>query len=323
MQNILAPPITKNHKKLFFLCILAIGSTLFCSQNYDDLSKEEGFMLRRITEFARDQEYDTVKKEIKIFLETHKDSPFCDQLKGNYGDLYIQEGDYKNALSAYNQINNQGVLVKFVINKMQCLYELEQYSELITCGAQYLSKMSKELLERKDEFYFLMAEGYFRQGISAATTGEKDKLLDSAMPLYEKILNSSFNDPTMFALAEIYRLKSTNKKAQSFFLELAKRHPDRKEELLFHAAISQAEFDKELAVSTFTEIISMNGEKKKDAILNRLILFFQQEDYDSVIKNFHNASLLVENEQKMTLNYIIARSYFAKKDYEGSSKILR
>ncbi|MCH9621187.1 MAG: hypothetical protein S4CHLAM20_06040 [Chlamydiia bacterium] len=309
----------KDHLSKTVLILCSVQFSLFAMTNYDATTKEEGFMLRRITEFWKDCDYKTVKSEIVSFLKTHENSVFCDQLRGNYGDLLVQEGKYKEALDSYLKISHEKVKKTFLLNKMQCYYELEQYEELISCGHPYLTKMSKELLDRKDEFYFLMAEGYFRNALSMQTKDKKNTYLTKALPLYEKILNSSFNDPTMFALAEIYRLQSTNDKAQSFFLELAKRHPDRKEELLFHAALAQAEFDKPMAIETFTQIISLNGEKSVDSALNRLILYFQEERYDDVIDNYEATTATCSDDKKATLEYIIARSYFAKKIYDKAN----
>ena len=312
------PNINKCFSSTFILCTTSF-TAIFGVTSYEATTKEEGFMLRRITEFWKDQDYETVKKEILGFLKTHENSKFCDQLRGNYGDLLIQEGNYIEALASYQKIKHASVVETFLLNQMQCFYELEQYDELISYGMPYLTKMSKELLERKDEFYFLMAEGYFRASLKISAMDKKNTYLNKALPLYEKILDSSFNDPCMFALAEIYRLQSSNDKAQSFFVELSKRHPARKEELLFHAALAQAEFDKSLAITTFSEIMKMKGEKSKDSALNRLILFFQEERYQEVVSHYSEVLNLIEEEKKSTLEYIIARSYFALKSYDKAN----
>lgn len=305
------------------IALSAVSSSIFASPNYEATTKEEGFMLRRITEFWKDQDYETVKSEIQTFLKSHKNSSFCDQLRGNYGDLLLQEGKYQEALDSYTQISHNEVALTFLLNKMQCYYELEKYDELLSSAGPYLSKMSKELLDRKDEFYFLVAEGYFRSALKMETKDKKNTHLAKATPLYEKILDSSFNDSAMFALAEIYRLQATNDKAQSFFLELAKRHPERKEELLFHAALSQAEFDKPLAIETFSQIIALKGEKSIDSALNRLILYFQEERFNDVIANYESVQKIAAQDKQATLEYIIARSFFAQKMYTEASEHLQ
>lgn len=308
----------KKAKNLSYILAASASLTLgalSASPAYEGMSKEEGFMLRRITEFWKDQDYKTVKSEINKFHKTHKSSKFCDQLHGNLGDLLIQEGKYDEALEAYLKITHKEVATEFLLNKMQCYYELEKYDELIQAGMPSLTKMTKELLSRRDEFYFLMAEGYFRSALSYGDLDKKNTNLNKALPLYEKILDSSFHNPTTFALAEIYRLQGANDKAASFFLELASTHPERKEELLFHAALCQSEFDKPLAIKTFTQIMDLHGEKAKDSALNRLILFFGEEKYDDVISHYHQVLELASEDKKPTLEYIIARSYFAKKAY--------
>lgn len=314
-------PFSKLKNITCIIAITAIG-LLSAAPSYDGISKEEGFMLRRITEFWKDQDYETVKSEIKNFLSTHENSKFCDQLRGNYGDLEMQDERYESALRSYEAISHREVAKNFLLNKMQCYYELERYEELLAGGKPYLIQMSKEFLDRRDEYYFLMAEGYFRSALTMSDTDEKNTYLNKAMPLYEKILHSSFNDSTMFALAEIYRIQGANDKAQSFFLELADRHPERKEELLFHAAVAQAEFNKPLAIKTFSEIIYLDGSKRADATLNRLILFFQEEKYDKVIKSYEEVATQIEEEKKPTLEYIISRSFFATKAYTEANSHL-
>ena len=103
--------------KQSFSIVLLTSATmvLHATPRYDATTKEEGFMLRRITEFWKDQDYPTVKKEITTFLKTHKNSVFCDQLRGNYGDLLIQEGDYKGALESYGEITHKEVLETFIL----------------------------------------------------------------------------------------------------------------------------------------------------------------------------------------------------------------
>ena len=287
--------------------------------NYSVDDKEEAFLIRRIAEFWKDQDYNVVKAQIISFLEKHPKSKICDHLRGVLADLYLQENAYEDALSLYSQVQTSAILEKIVLNKLQCMYELNLFDSMIQSGAPFLAKSFPELEARNDEFRFLMAEAYFRSSISNENATKKLESFTKAEPLYEAILNSSFNDPAMFALAEIYKTKNNNQKAAAIYLELANRHADKKEDLLFHAALAESEFDRSSAIATFGEIIARNGSKSKDASLNRLILLFQDDRFDDVIATYPKMIQGITGEKESVINYMIGRSYFAKEDYENSS----
>src|SRR3990167_3164707 len=239
--------------------------------------KEEAFLVRRIAEFWKDQDFAVVKAQIADFLEKYPKSKMVDHLRGILGDLYLQENAYDDALRTYNQIQSPQIFEKIVLNKLQCLYELNSFDIMIQEGSKFLTKSTEDIEARKDEFKFLMAEAYFRSAVMMPNGSQKTDYFTKAEPLYESVLPSSFNDPSMFALAEIYRVKNDNQKAAAFFLQLADRHPERREDLLFHAALAQSEFDRKSAINTFSTIMCKEGSKAKDAALNHLILLFQDD----------------------------------------------
>jgi|JI9StandDraft_1071089.scaffolds.fasta_scaffold15423_2 TolA-binding protein len=288
--------------------------------NVDD--KEEAFLIRRIAEFWKDQDYAIVKSEITTFLEVYPKSKLGDQLRGILGDLYLQEGAYGQALTCYTQVKSADVLEKICLNKLQCYYELNRFSDIVKDGSSLLRSNAEEVTAREDELYFLLAEAYFRMGSMMEDREKKEAYLKSAEPFYEKILNTSFNDPTMFALAEIYRQCKQNEKASQFFRDLAERHPDQKEELLFHAALAQADYDRKAAIDTFTTIIDQKGLKTKEASLNRVILYFQEERFQNVLEAYSKIYNQVDAKEQTFLDYIVGRSHFALQEHEKASFFL-
>ncbi len=290
--------------------------------SYGIENKDEAFLVRRIAEFWKDQDYNTVREQITDFLEKYPNSTINDNLLGILGDLLLQENEYENALSMYQKIKSSDVLEKITINKLQCYYELNQFNKIIEEGEPWLTSPYQEISDRIDELHFLVGEAYFRTAISFNDENKKIDYLAKAKPIYEKIINSSFNDPVTFALAEIYRLRNENEKAASLFKQLAKEHKEQKEELLFHAALAQSQFDKNLAIETFSEIIKDNSVLSKEAQLNRLILFFQENRFQDVIEAYQNIINKVDVEKQNELDYIIGRSYFAIEGYEQADKWL-
>lgn len=311
---------------LFAICPLSMGlqaapKSKPVLQDYAE-TKDEAFLIRRIAEFWKDEDYKLVKVQIQQFLKEFPKSKINDHLRGILADLYLQDEAYSDALHVYEEIKDAEINEKILINKLQCYYELNEFDEMIRAGTPYLTKQSSEIDLRKEEFQFLMAEALFRHAITS-----DEKLVDSAnveqaKPLYEAVLHSSFNDPAMFALAEIYKMTGDHKKASAFFAELSMRHPERTDELLFHAGLSQAEYDRTLAIETFSKIVKNEGPKADEAALNRLILYFQDDRFKEVIETYPTVAASIESEKEASLDYIIGRSYFAEKDFEQASKFL-
>lgn len=290
--------------------------------SYGTLDKDEAFLVRRIAEFWKDQDYKLVQVQITDFLAKYPKSKISDHLRGVLADLYLQEKKYEEAVVVYNDIRAWDTLEQIAINKLQCYYELGKFDKMIDFGKGYLGKTDGEFDTRSDELYFLMAEAYFREAQSTTDPYQKMELLAKAMPLYEKIIKSTFNDPAMFALAEIYHTNKEYQKAAGFFLELSERHSEQREDLLFHVALAEAEFDKKLAIDTFSKVIEKGGPKAKEAEVNRLILHFQSGNFKAVVDAYPKIIQFVTLEQQSSLNYIIGRSHFALQDYTSSSEWL-
>lgn len=303
-------------------CVFTTLAADVSPYSYGIENKEEAFLIRRIAEYWKDQDYKVVKAQITDFLSMYPKSKINDHLRGILGDLLLQEGAYDEALSTYRMITNTEIASKIALNNLQCFYELGEYEAMIREGSPFLTRKTDEIELRADEFHFLMAEAHFRTAAKMEESDQKQDLLKTAEPLYEKVMGSSFNDPTMFALAEIYRLRQDNTKAASLFLELADRHQDQHEELLFHAALAQSEFDRRAAIETFSRIVDRNGAKASDAALNRLILYFQEDRFGEVVDAYEPVLSNVNDEKRATLDYIIGRSFFALEKFEDANKWL-
>lgn len=285
-------------------------------------SEEEAFLVRRIAEFWKDRDFILVKRQIHEFLEKYPTSPINDQLRGILGDLYLQEKHYKEALDAYGKISDPYIEEKVLVNRLQCHYELNNYAALAKEGKPYVHISSKRIGDRKEELNFLVGEALFRQALETNDQTIKEDLAAQARPLYEEIKNTSFSKHAKLALAEIYNILNDHEKAANYYIEIADAYPEQREDLLSQAALAQAMYDPQLAIHTFTQIVGMKGGKSNEAAINRLILFFQEEEYDNVIKNFQEVNLSLADEKKPTIDYIVGRSYFALHDYKNSSDYL-
>jgi hypothetical protein len=283
-------------------------------------SDEEAFLIRRIAEFWKDGDYEIVKSQIHQFLEKYPSSSLNDYLLGILGDLYLQEAKYAKAVAFYNEIRDPSIVEKIILNKLQGYYELNKYAELSREGEVYLYNTSADFVERRDEFHFLMAEAYFRQALQSDDDEYVKTVATKARPFYEGLLQSDYSEVSTFALAEIYRLQKENEKGSNFYLQLAEHHSDKREQLLFNAAVLKAHVDKGKAMEIFDQVIELKGEKSNDASYNRLLLAFQTEQFSVVIEKHRSVYPYVPEDQVPLYNFIVGKSYYSVEDYKSAAQ---
>ncbi|NGX50186.1 MAG: hypothetical protein K1060chlam2_00027 [Chlamydiae bacterium] len=281
-------------------------------------SDEEAFLIRRIAEFWKDGDFGIVKRQIIDFLERYPESELKDYFLGIQGDIYLQENNYKKALSSYQQINDYAVVEKTILNKLQCYYELDLYLELSNDGRPYLSSSSADIQGRREELNFLMGEALFRQALQEESLDVKVTLSREARDYYEDLHGSEYSDISEFALAEISGILGEYESASEAYLLLSLKHPDMKEDLLFQVASLQAKFNKPEAAETFRQVREMDGERSEEASFNLLVLLFQNGEFDELISSYEKISLHIPEEFQPTLNFILGKSFFSTDRFQSA-----
>ena len=321
----------KIHSKFAKLSIMSsmlmcLTTSSFALDNHFEIeasNDEEAFLIRRIAEFWKDGDFAIVKSQIEDFFQKYPESHLKDYFQGILGDLYLQENNYKEALTAYSKIEDNSVKDKIFLNKLQCLYELSRYAALSTEALPFLENLPASCVDRKDEFHFLIAESLFRQALTIDNVELREELMKKAQPFYQSLLSSSYSEVSSLALAEIYRVIGSHEIASNLYLELSRSNPKKQEALLYQAGAMQAHFDKEGALSTFEKVIAMGGKRAPEAAYNRLVLLFETEKYEEVINHFQEVKANANENDLATINYIIGKSYFALDNFQNAMAPLK
>lgn len=281
-------------------------------------SDEEAFLIRRIAEFWKDGDFAIVKTQIIEFLDKYPESTLKDYFLGRLGDIHLQENHYQDALSCYQKINDKEVIEKTILNKLQCYYELDQYSELAKDGRPYLSSKVPEIQERKEELYFLMGEALFRKALQADAKEEKIALAKEARGHYESLSKGQYSEVGEFAVAEIYAILGEYEKGAAAYRELAEKHTNMQEDLLFQVGSLEAKYNKLGAAETFRKVKELGGKRSQEAAYNLLALLFQNEEYEEVINTHAALAANVPKEYMPTFNFIVGKSYFSLGNFQGA-----
>lgn len=277
--------------KYFFLSFLV---PLLCWGQVHSGNEEEALFLNRIADFWEEGEYQIAKEQIHEFLNFYPKSQYYDTLSSALGDLFLRDKNYSSALVYYAKIKDEQILTRVFPRKIQCLYALQNYDDLTLACEEYLKNHEDIQIS-----YYLATALY--QQINANPT---EALVKKALPLFETLFASHLKKEVSAAFAHLLCLAKDFPKAASIYLDLA--NDTSSEEMLFQAAIIQAEYDKELSLKTFSKLQKTTPE----SVYNSLVLSFDLQKYSEIIEAKESYLEALLPEQIPMAHLFFGRSFF-------------
>ena len=302
-------------KLALYTLLAAISLASFGEANVQSSNPKEALMLRRITEYWKDGDYATVKRQVIDFLEKNPNTPLHDHLHAMLGDLYFQERNFRQALATYDLIGDPEIRDKTFFNHLQAHFELRDYLSVVKKAETYLkeSKGANSPIELKVRY--LLAEAAFRQALNSKEMDQKIFYLKIAKPHYKILTQTKYSERALFPLAEIHRLLREDERAASLYLSLAQKYPEHRERFLFQAAILQIKDNKQEAINTFEKVHEMGGKRSRLAAFNQLILLYQSEKYEEFLAYHQKVIALMPDDKVPLLNFYEGRCYYYLGDY--------
>ena len=283
---------------LFFL----IAPLLVCAE-----SDEEALFLRRIADFWQEGEYQIAKSQMEEFIDEYPESSFSDALCAALGDLYLREKNFSNALSCYTKVQTPEFHTKVFLNRMQCLYEMQWYATL--------AEECEAYLENGPDLHvtYFLAVALYHQCLNTKDPEALTQLAERARPYFETLSQSELSGEVAQGFAHLCFILKDFNKASDIYLGLAEKDPDSKEEMLFQVALIQSQYDKELALQTFDQIIQLGQKRAKEASYNRLVISFDLGRYEELTKE--NLWSEIPPEKVETARLFIAKSWLHLKKF--------
>lgn len=287
--------------------LFAIGSLI---------ADEEALFLRRIAEFWEEGEYQIAKGQMEEFIGEYPESPYADALCSALGDLFLREKKFSEALNYYSRVQSAEFRDKVLLNRLQCLYEMQWYATLADeCEKEIANK------ENMHVTYFL-AISLYHQCLNATKEPETlIKLATRAKPYFETLLASPLADDISQGYAHLCCVLKDYPKAASLYMNLAEKDLAAKEEMLFQAALIQSEFDKELAIKTFERIATLGQSRAQDAAYNRLVLAFEIGKFDSLADE--DLVFQVAKEKRGAVHLLLGRNFLKAKKFDAAIEELK
>lgn len=302
-------------------CFLLLQGAVFCEEKRS--SSEETLLLKRISEFWKDHDYQMVKQQITEFLESYPQTPFHDNLHAIMGDIYFQEDNFTDALACYKKIKQPEFQEKTLYKHLYCLYELKKFEDVIAVGLPFFKDTTATQTPLREEALFLLSESLFRKLQTSSDLAFKKKLASEIKPLYESLSSQKYKDLSLYPLAEIHKTLNEYPEAISLYLTLAEKYPDKAEDFLLQAASIQLLFDKEAAIETYGKIYNLSGSKAPLAAYNQFVLLSQEKRYDQLILLSSHIEAHLDADKKSLFHFWLGRSYFNLGNFSEASSVLK
>lgn len=303
---------------IFFNCIffqlLAAEESLFKPNN-----EEEALFLRRVAEFWHDGEMEIAKYQLENYIANNPNSSLTDSLYALLGNIFMNEKNYSKAISSFDNIKSEEIKDKVSINLLASLYNMKWYQRLIDECDNYAKKVDKELNQK---ITYLQALAFYNKANETTDKNEFKKLLNLAKNKFDELLETQFSNQAKEYLSQIHKSLNDYEKASSYFIQLAEKDLTKEDDYLFQAALLQAHYDKEKALNTFHKITESTSTKAQEASFNKLILLYEMQRYEEIIKQKDSFLSKVAPEKIPLTNFFIGRTYFKMKNYEEACNCL-
>lgn len=269
---------------------LVCGLTLLLAapsypEQWETQSEEEALFLRRISDFWREGEYQVVKAQIEEFLQEYPASSFSQTLHATLGDLYIRENNFKGALMQYARVEDPALSDRVFLNRMQCLLELQWFATLADECESFLEKENL-LLQQRLRATYLLATALYQQCLNLPEATEHlQRLAERALPYFQNLLKTELSREIAQAAAHLYCILGDNAQAAQIYFNLAETPGTDREEMLFQAALLQAQYDKPTALQTFRDIAEAELSRGGEALYNSLALSYDCGEYEKILQN--------------------------------------
>jgi len=282
----------------------------------ENLSQQELFFLKRLTEFWKDHDFSLMQEQIEEFLRTSPHSSIKEYLKSILADLFYREQDYRSALELYEDIRDPVLKSKTSMRRYRSLYLLGHYDTLIAHPPLLSS------LENQEELQFIWADSLFRKmkilENSPDSLSTQTELALKAKPLLLSLYETSYQDKVLLPLAEVHRVLGEYREASDLFMTLAEALPGQKEEFLLQAAFLQIKFDIKNAIETYRKIVDLGGVKAAESSYNELILLFQEGYFSQLCERAPLISHLISKDKRGVFHLCLGWSFFKLENYAAA-----
>lgn len=293
----------------FFLLSCLFSSLAGHSASWEPQSEEEALFLRRIADFWREGEYEIVKNQIEEFLEEDPDHSLTELLRASLGDLYLRDNAHKAALMQYARIKTPELQHRVFLNRMQCLLELQWFATLAEeCETQLLEEQLDPSHASRATYLLFIA--LYQQCLQSESDKEKiTPFAEKALGLLDQLQNNDLFTDIAKASAHLYTLIEQYEGAARIYFSLAEKQDKDWEEMLFQAALFQAQYDPKSAKETFQTIREKGVTKQKDAAYNELILAYDCGLHEELIEKKEFFLQSIPKERQNEARFLFAQIY--------------
>lgn len=301
--------------RAIWICLLSIVPLFGASTSTDEIIE-----LRRIGEYWKDKDFKAAKEQISAFLSNHPESEKKDPLYAMLGDIFFFDCSYREAVASYRQVTSLEYRRKVFHNELYSLFELKDYNGVLKTAAAYFRETKEVKAEEKLSLRLFFAESLYRESLNFENEKKKTLFFTKAKQHYQGLLYTKFHLVALFPLAEIHRYLKEYDKAIAYYLELAEKCPNQREDLQLQAALTQMQYAPDTALSSLAQI---QGKHAGLATFHQMAMLYQAKKYEELLAIDKERQNGIPQEKVALASFFMGRSHFMLKNYPQAASFLR
>ncbi len=279
-------------------------------------TEEEALFIRRIVDFWEDGEKALVKNQIEEFICHFPETIYKEELLSVLAHLCLEEKEYADAADHYASITSASLQEETLFSYLQALEQLQDFPAILKAAQTFKDTFIEKDVQKHQALIRMQAVATLRLGNTEPSLEKKARYRKTAKQLFSSLLHTDEEPKIIEDLSSLYAEEKAYEKAAELLIEAAEKFPQKKEHLLYEAALFQLEFEPNLAIDTFSQIYHMQGAKKSAAAYNKMLLLFEQKKYEEMLLVKESLFAHLEKKHQDKLHFFLGKSYFYVEDYK-------
>ncbi|SCA62476.1 hypothetical protein SCG7086_AA_00570 [Chlamydiales bacterium SCGC AG-110-P3] len=296
----------------------------------DDATSEQALAVRRIARLWEDR-HDTnsrtvIQQQIKLFLSTHTETAFQEQMVIMLGDIAMLDGDPIRALKYYSEIKSTQHSQRILERRLHCLQRLGRTDEVIS-EIETHEHLINELNSRIPlpvnlaTLISIYAEALFQKGTTTVDPEVRAHSLEKAKKCYKRTATAQMAADER--LAEIHALLGDHSKAVESYLLLAEQKPLKAATYQLQAARLQIECSREDALDTLATVDISASQSPSHTALTLASMWYDLNAYQRLLDSENELTTSTTGAASDRISLLLGHSAYQVGDPTTALKYLQ
>ncbi|MGD2169205.1 MAG: hypothetical protein PVI40_03065 [Chlamydiota bacterium] len=278
-------------------------------------SKEESIFIEQIKSAHAQNDIQGFFTKLFKYIKAFPQGEAVDHFLALAGDIFYTHNKYAQAIKAYKKVHDQDVWKTIELNFLLSNLALEDHESVLN----YLYSVKNITTESQEVILRTINK------VSQDQSFDKNLLSDYLLygiSIYESYPSEEHDLNSLQDLSRYYLLTGQFSKAAATLYKTIELDQGNNEKTLLQIANIQSKYDTNAALTTFSEVVALNGRHKTFASYNQLKLLLKKRRFNEIILLKEAFSKNLDKKNIPFLHFSLGAAYFANKEYSQSENEL-